>query len=252
MSAGLRIAGLLCLATVLLGCGDDAPEISYPERKVNEPPAESCGRLVGRVLLRGEAPAPRRLRSTDAWCGAQGEALYSQDLLVDGDGVKNVLCLIEGDLANWVWDYEREPAEVDQVNCRFVPHVLVARCRQPIRFLNSDATVHNVNAKGESASFLFTTPPESEPRLRQVEKPDLSIPVRCDIHPHMLMWLHIVDHPLFSLSADRGSFAIDGIPAGTYTLRLIHERLGELRKEIEIRAGETTTLAEDALVFELP
>ena len=39
----------------------------------------------------------------------------------------------------------------------------------------------------------------------------------------MNAFLHVVDHPFFSVSDIEGRFEITGLPPGTYTLEAVHE-----------------------------
>ena len=51
---------------------------------------------------------------------------------------------------------------MDQQAMTFIPAVLVARVGQPVRFLNSDTTVHNINVKEtatKSQVFNVAPPP---------------------------------------------------------------------------------------------
>ena len=38
--------------------------------------------------------------------------------------------------------------------------------------------------------------------------------------------IYVVKHPFFAVTDDKGSFTIKGLPAGTYTVEAIHEKLG--------------------------
>ena len=65
------------------------------------------------------------------------------------------------------------------------------------------------------------------------------LPVRCNNHPWMNAFLNVAPTPFFAVTDADGHFAIDGLPAGRYTLVAVHERLGEKPVEVEVRAKET-------------
>ena len=44
------------------------------------------------------------------------------------------------------------------------------------------------------------------------------------------------------LQDDDGAFAIEGVPPGEHTVVAWHERIGERRDRVTIRAGATTTV----------
>ena len=47
-----------------------------------------------------------------------------------------------------------------------------------------------------------------------------------------------MDHPFFAVSDEFGRFEIRGVPPGTYTLVVWHERLGEQEIEITVAPNE--------------
>jgi hypothetical protein len=44
----------------------------------------------------------------------------------------------------------------------------------------------------------------------------------------------VVAHPFFAVTKSDGSFEIKGLPAGTYTLELWHERLGTQTQSVTV------------------
>ena len=61
-----------------------------------------------------------------------------------------------------------------------------------------------------------------------------AVSLKCDIHPWMSAWLWVEDHPWYALSAADGSFAIEGVPPGTYTVEARHPTLGHERREVVV------------------
>ena len=64
--------------------------------------------------------------------------------------------------------------------------------------------------------------------------------VKCDVHPWMTGWVAIFDHPYFAVTADDGTFAIKGLPDGTYTLQAWHERFGTQSQKVTVKDGKAT------------
>jgi hypothetical protein len=53
----------------------------------------------------------------------------------------------------------------------------------------------------------------------------------------------VFTHPFFTVSTEDGSFKINGLPAGTYTLVAYHEKYGESApQKVDIKDGEAKTL----------
>ena len=51
------------------------------------------------------------------------------------------------------------------------------------------------------------------------------IRIDCDLHPWMRAWVVVAEHPFYALTNDKGEFALENVPPGTYTLRVWHETL---------------------------
>ena len=51
-------------------------------------------------------------------------------------------------------------------------------------------------------------------------------------------WIVVEENPYYVLTDGRGGYELTDIPAGRYTLKVWHETLGELAKEVVIREGE--------------
>jgi hypothetical protein len=66
--------------------------------------------------------------------------------------------------------------------------------------------------------------------------------LKCDIHNWMNAYVAIVSNPYFAVSDTTGTFQIDKVPPGTYTLQAWHERFGVLTKSVSVKAGAVATV----------
>ena len=250
----LLIAILLsATGIVLLSCsngGGGASETGFPEITVKEPTAEalqSGAMLKGIVEFEGNGRRSKMSMAADRVCSASHEEPPLTEGIVATDGrLRDVMVYISKGLEDYRFPWVTEAATIDQVGCVYKPHVLAVRTRQPVKFLNSDATSHNVNsAEGTKLGqgFNKTTPTKGSSFEWQFRKAELGIRVKCDIHPWMSATIHVLDHPYFSVTDEQGQWEFArALPPGRYTLTAVHPGLGDQSEEIEIKAGEAPTL----------
>ena len=117
----------------------------------------------------------------------------------------------------------------------FRPRVQGVRVGQQLLVGNGDPVTHNVRSFPVlNQAFNFGQPPDTDPRERVFERAEREIEVQCDFHPWMHAYIFVMDHPFFSVSDDDGTYAIDGLPPGEYTLESWHEKLGKQRKTVTV------------------
>lgn len=138
------------------------------------------------------------------------------------------------------------PASIVQKDEQFVPHVVAVTVGSVVDFPNQDPFFHNVFSLSRPATFDLGRFPPGSSRARTFKRPGI-IKVYCQIHSHMSAVARVFDHPWFKIPDDDGTFVIEGVPAGEHTVVAWHERIGERRERVVIRAGGTT-----AVTFTLP
>jgi len=88
--------------------------------------------------------------------------------------------------------------------------------------------------------FNVTQPPLKTKEAKPPQDSDI-IRLKCDIHPWMAAWVVVNPNRFFATSGADGSFSIEHLPAGTYTLEAWHETLGIRTAEITLKEGETVS-----------
>jgi len=68
----------------------------------------------------------------------------------------------------------------------------------------------------------------------------VAIPVKCNVHPWMRAFIVVVKGPN-GVSDESGSFKLDGVPPGTYTLTAWHETYGTQTQKVTVAAGKPAT-----------
>jgi hypothetical protein len=69
-----------------------------------------------------------------------------------------------------------------------------------------------------------------------LNKPGL-VKVFSHIHSHMSATILVLDHPFFTTPRPDGTFTLDHVPPGSYTIVGWHERVGERTVHVDVRSG---------------
>ena len=136
----------------------------------------------------------------------------------------------------------KTPLTVDQNGCRYLPHVAGAMAGQPVKFTNSDSAMHNIHPRAKNnPEWNESQQPKGDAIVKTFANPDIMIPVVCNQHPWMKMYLNVTNNPFFAVTAKDGKFSLKGLPPGTYTIAAVHEKLGEQTMKITVGDKETKT-----------
>jgi plastocyanin len=115
-------------------------------------------------------------------------------------------------------------ATVDQKDETFVPFVVVVRAGGSVTFRNSDPIRHHVYSFAPIRRFeMVQAPGETSPPVI-FDKPG-SVAIGCNIHDHMIAYVHVTDAPWAKVTDADGRAVLSGIPAGRYLVTLWHPRL---------------------------
>lgn len=162
-----------------------------------------------------------------------------ESVIVNADGgLKNVVVYLKDAPAS---DGSTRPqAVLDQVGCRYEPHVLAIQVGQPLKITTSDAFLHNVHytdAGGGDQNFGISNPSES--KVVTFDQAQL-VNINCNVHPWMNATVAVTANPFFGVSAADGTFAIARVPPGHYTLVASHPILGERTATVDVGADGKT------------
>src|SRR5579871_772242 len=253
---GLPVISLLSLV-LLGGC-------SKPEKATENPAAPSAGpaasaasdsshaaapvpvdkntvgTVSGTIAFKGAIPKFPPLDMTqDPGCPPDPQA--AEVVAVNHGHLANVFVYVKDGLSAGANPASPEPVVLDQKGCRYVPHVLGLMVGQPLKVLNSDTAGHNVHPMPQSDedSWNESQMPRGAPIVRAFRHSQIMMPVQCNQHPWMKAYISVMPNPYFAVSAADGTFEIDNLPPGEYTLAAVHEKFGEQTIKIKVAAKET-------------
>ena len=234
----------LALALLAAACSSDAPAPSAgtapPDAKrVDE---ATAGRVSGKVTFEGTVPenALVKLESDPACVREHPDGLKLDTILVNNGGLENVFVYVKDGLGNYYFDTPSTPVTLDQKGCNYSPHVFGVRTGQPLEIVNSDQTMHNVNAMAKvNPAFNLGQRIQGMKNAKVFTAPEVMIRIKCDVHGWMNAYAGVLNHPYFSVTANGGAFELKNLPAGTYSIEAWHEKLGASTQSVTIAAKET-------------
>ena len=195
--------------------------------------------ITGLVKFEGTAVKPANLQmAADPFCQSQHKAPVPDEEVVVGPA---------GELANvlvYVKDAPNAPAPktpvvLDQQGCQYKPHVSAIQTGQPLQIKNSDNTLHNVHAMPEINSQFNEGQPVPMVTTKKFDRVEMKpFRIKCDVHGWMKSYMAVLPHPYHGVSQTNGTFTINGLPPGTYTLVAWHEKYGAQEQPITVGAKE--------------
>jgi plastocyanin len=199
----------------------------------------AAGTIKGTIRLAGGAVEVKKLKVTvdQGVCGTIKDA---EDLVVSADmGIRNVVVSLLTPPPKAQWS-AAPPVQTDQKQCVFVPRVIVVPAGGTVEFLNSDRLLHNLHSASTDNPTFNRTQPKGRTIPIAFRKPE-TIRIDCDLHPWMRAWVVVAEHPFYAVTNDRGEFALENVPPGTYTLQVWHESLGVVKKDVAMSDGDGVT-----------
>jgi len=78
---------------------------------------------------------------------------------------------------------------------------------------------------------------------KKFTKPEIGVPLKCNVHPWMNAYVSVVAHPFFSVTDENGTFLISGLPDGDYTIEAWHEKLGVQTQQVSVSSGQAQSVS---------
>ena len=226
-----------------------APANAAKPGKYKEVDVADGGTVKGKVSFKGDIPADgveKILITKNADVCGKGEREVVWVDVKDG-ALRGVFVFIAKIEEGKKWDKPKSGKYlVNQKGCRFRPWAQVVR-PGPIVIRNSDPGVlHNINAreligveKGrvvKKTLFNFGQPDPGDIKDKIKPRRSSYIGINCEAHNFMFGYMLAPSHPYAVVVGDDGSFSIDNIPPGKYTLKAWHPRYGVKKAKITVSA----------------
>ena len=239
------LAACLVAALQPLACSKSDSGAAKTKAVVTPIDLSTAGTVQVQVDYTGPAPSPAviNMTGTPACAAMHPQPVPDQSLVVSSGHLANAVVYIKSGLGDRSFAAPETPVVVDQKGCLYDPHVAAVMEGQPLEFKNSDSEAHNVHGRPKTAdgwNFLMSRPGST--REVTIDKPEVGIPVGCDIHPWMRAYVSVFGHPYFAVTGPDGSATLKPLPPGNYEVALWHETLGTQVQPVTVPPSGTATV----------
>ncbi len=236
----------------LVGCGkkeEQAPE--QPAQTTTAPaptPIDQAtvGSVTGKITFEGAKPKPARIMmDQDPVCVQKhgGKVVFAEDGEVNENGtLSNVFVYVKSGAEKYTFAPPADAVTLDQDGCMYKPHVLGIMAGQTLKIVSSDATAHNIHPMPkDNREWNMSQAPGAAPIEQKFARPEIMVPVKCNQHPWMRAWVGVTSNPFYAVSGPDGTFTIQGLPPGDYTIEAWTATFGTQEQKVTVGAKESKT-----------
>jgi len=204
----------------------------------------SAADITGKVTLKGTPPPEKELPVADGFCGPGSTAKVFKGRVfrtaADGGLADVVVYLKEAPAGGAA---KAQPAMLDQKGCQYEPYVQAVQVNEPIIVKNSDPVLHNVHTRptvaGNKEQNLAQMPGSKDLEFK-FPAAEQFMRVECNVHPYMVAYISVFDHPYFAVTDKDGNFTIKNVPKGNYTVEVAHRRAGKAEQKVTVGDANAT------------
>jgi plastocyanin len=206
------------------------------------PGAVRAEAITGAVEFTGTPPAMEKLkRDSDPFCGKK--QMNDEAVIVKDKKLVNVWVHVVKGAPESKAPADAPEVVVGQVDCMYQPRVQTAVIGQKVVAKNNDPILHNVHTYlGAATVFNKGMPNASAKPVEHTATKDGLLRWKCDVHPWMRAYVGINKNPFQAVTGEDGTFKIDNIPPGSYTVEAWHEKYGVKTADVNVEAGKPATL----------
>jgi len=229
-------------ACTMVGMREGAPA----DRAYEGDPSIRGVAVTGQVSFVGAIPRPDPVpvyRDSD-FCG---EEMPNETLMVEEGASQSVegVVISLGGVSKGKPLPQGQTRVIESRGCRFIPRVSATVVGSLLAIQSVDPIMHNTHLRLNSRfgdTVINVIQPAGARGIQRRLFSDGLLDVRCDIHPFMRAFIHVFEHPYFSVTDSAGRYELTQVPPGTYRLKMWHEKLGVREKTITVPDHGPVTL----------
>ncbi|MBT4934098.1 MAG: hypothetical protein HOL66_12880 [Rhodospirillaceae bacterium] len=199
------------------------------------------GSIRGKVHIGNAIPLVKRMQifKDQKICGTKHRDIPL--VQASGDGLLNTVVYLEDISSGKPFRAASKKITVNQLGCRFIPHLSVMANGGEIEIINSDTILHNIHTyemvgPANFSAFSVSQPQRGDIVTKRIElKRSVGMRIMCDAHDFMRGFVFVARNPYYAIVDGDGEFFIDNVPPGTYAIKSWHGTLGEKQASVSIQ-----------------
>ena len=240
--------GAVAFAALVGGCGGGQNQSSQEQPAASSAATKSVdmstvGSISGTIKLDGAAPKYKPINmSADPYCVKANTTPVLPQEVVTGDGntLANVVVYVKSGAEGYSFPTPTDSVTLDQKGCMYLPHVVALMVGQTLSVINSDDTTHNIHpTPADNREWNKSQPPKAPAITDTFARPEVAIPVKCNVHPWMKSYIAVLANPLYAVTGKDGRFTIQNVPPGTYTVEAWQEKYNTMDQTVTVGAKES-------------
>ena len=200
-------------------------------------PAKATATVTAKTTYEGPKQAPQKIQmASDPFCASHADDAVMHTIDVNGDGtLADVIVFVKSGLPRGMtYPDSTETITIDQKGCQYSPRIFTMMAGQPLKIRNDDATLHNIHAWAErNEPFNFGQPVAGLEQIKTFERPEMPVPIKCDVHSWMQAYAGVFDHPFHGVTRNAGTVEMKLMP-GKYEIEAWHPKFAPITQTVEV------------------
>lgn len=200
------------------------------------------GSITGKILLGDAIPRVKRYRISKNHdvCGTG-----TRDVSIihaNGQALLDTVVYLEDIKRGKAFLAAAKKITINQLGCRFTPHLAVLANGGVMEVVNSDNALHNIHAYEQDGSMIRSVLNASQPRRGNILTKTIdmnfgnALRLLCDAHDFMRGYIFVAFNPYYAVVDDQGRYSLNNVPPGTYRIKVWHSALGQQTKTVTVDA----------------
>jgi plastocyanin len=246
----LALAAIVAIA--ITGCGKKESNETAEQPAATTAPAgktvdaATAGTVTGKVTLDGKPAKEKPINmSAEPYCQkAHSSPVIPPDVESDDKGdLSDVVVYVKDGLGDYVFDTPKDAVPLAQKGCMYDPHIVALMAGQTFEVKNDDQTTHNIHPMPkDNREWNKSQAPGTSPIDESFARPELAIPVKCNVHPWMKSYIFVFKNPYYAITSKDGTFELKNLPPGTYTIEAWQEKYGVKDQTVTIGPKDSKTV----------